>query len=267
MQDILSLISGGLIGGFLGAFLGGFAKFFWDNWLPGQLTWRREQKVERDKLLSQFRAPAIRAVSELQGRVYSILKGNNYAYLKSIKNEEYFVTSTAFLLAALFAWVEILRQKVGALDYAELTLKLSEVTHSFARGERGFQIFHLEQREIGERMLMSSAGPDQLSVGYASFVEILKSKQAPACFLQLSRKVEYLLENPAREAIRLVTVQHALVDLIDFIDPHSRWVLEKERKKIDMREHLKELLDKKKVTIQKYETLESAAREAGLLID
>ncbi len=267
MQEILSLLSGGLIGGFIGAFLGGFAKFFWENWLPGRLTWRREQQVEREKLLSQVRAPAIRAVSDLQGRIYSILKNDSYAYLKSIKNEDYYITSTAFLLAAMFAWNEILRQKVGALDYAELVRKLGDVTRSFSRGQRGFQIFYLEQREIGERMLMASTNTEQLSVSYTGFLETLKSQKAPACYKELAHKAQYLLENPLKEMVRLIMIQHALIDLIDFIDPHSRWVLENERQKIDVSEYLRQLLDAKKISVQRYAALEAAARETGLLAD
>jgi hypothetical protein len=65
--------------------------------------------------------------------------------------------------------------------------------------------------------------------------------------------------------VRLVTIQHALIDLIDFIDPDSRWVPKKERQKVDMAEHLKQLLDNKKLTRPKYEALEATARVAGLL--
>jgi len=74
-----------------------------------------------------------------------------------------------------------------------------------------------------------------------------------------------MLENPVKETIRLIVIQHALVDLIDFIDPDLRWVPQKERQKVDVADHLKQILDAKKITQPKYESLEAAARAAGLL--
>ena len=233
MTDISALLSGGVVGGIVGSFVGGFAKFFWENWLPSWLTWRRGQKVEREKLLSQFRDPAIRAFSELQGHVFAIVAndGGNYEFLKRIGNERYYVTSTAYLIAAFFAWVELLRQKVAALDYAVLVTNLEQATRGFAAGQPGFQIFRLEQREIGERMLATS-GEAEYCVGYAAFVEIVGRKTAPVCFRQLVQRVKYLLEHRPSEKERLTNIQHGLIDLISFIDPQFRWVPRKQRVKL-----------------------------------
>src|SRR5713226_2011546 len=107
MSVLLSLLSGGIIGGFIGAFLGGFVKFFWENWLPSALTWRHEQKVQREKFLSQFRDPAVRATIELRNRVFAIITTMDFMIVKKIGQEDYYITSTAFLLAQFFAWVEI----------------------------------------------------------------------------------------------------------------------------------------------------------------
>ncbi len=237
MPDILSFLSGGIIGRFLGAFLGGFAKFFWEKWLPGWLTWRKEQKVQREKLLAQFRAPAIRAVSELQSRIYVILKGDdagNYEYLKGLGQESYYINSTAFLTAQCFAWAEILRHKVSTLDYSELVTRLEQVTTSFSHGQRGFQVFRLEQREIGERMLVSSSTSGQHCMGYSDYITLMESGQASGCFQRLDASVRYLLEHPTEQVIRLIQIQHALVDLINFIDPDERWVPKDTRTKVDM---------------------------------
>ncbi len=80
MEQILTFLSGGVVGGLLGGFFGGFSTFLWEKWLPDWMTWRREQEVNREKLLSQVRGPAIRAISELQARVYAILRyrASNY---------------------------------------------------------------------------------------------------------------------------------------------------------------------------------------------
>lgn len=240
MPEIVSFISSGIIGGFLGAFLGGFAKFFWENWLPSQLTWRREQKVERDKILSQFRNPAIMATSDLQGRVFVLLNGSNYGYLKSINMGDYYVLSTAFLVAQFFAWVEILLQRMSMLDYSELTTRLGKATESFSHGSPGFQIFRLEQREIGQRMINMSSNASMHCLGYAEFIDMMKKRNIPICFSRLKKITKELLEDPEGEMIRLTAIQHALIDLIAFLDPKAEWVPQNRRDKFDLPKHIED---------------------------
>jgi hypothetical protein len=233
MPEFLSLLSGGVIGGFVGAFLGGFAKFFWENWLPSQLTWRRQQKVEREKLLSQYRDPAMRATSELQDRIYAVLMTSSLEYLIEIDRQDYYVTSTAFLVAQFFAWVEILRRKAALLDYQELTTLLNEVGHAFSHGRGDFQIFNLEQREIGERMIVSSLDQqnDYHSLGYAAFLDLIRKDSTPVCISQLEVQVRQMLGGDLPSA-RLVQIQHALIDTMDFLDPLARWVPTDKRTKV-----------------------------------
>lgn len=238
MPEVFSFISSGIIGGFLGAFLGGFAKFFWDNWLPSQITWRREQRVEREKLLSQFRNPAIMAASDLQGRIFVLLHGGNYNYLRRIGMEDYYVLSTAFLVAQFFAWVEILLQKMSMMDYSELTTRLEKATGSFSHGHPGFQIFRLEQREIGQRMLNVPANSSLPCLGYAEFIDRMKQPNIPACFSRLEKITQKLLEDPQSEMARLTAIQHALIDLIEFLDPKAEWVPQDRRDKFDPLKYL-----------------------------
>lgn len=266
MSEILSLLSGGIVGGFIGAFLGGFAKFFWENWLPSQLTWRREQRVEREKLLSQFRDPAIRVASDLQGRVFVILSGNaHYLYLRRNRLKEYYIVSTAFLVAQFFAWVELLRRKTSMLDYSELTTKLEEVTHSFSGGRPGFQVFNLEQREIGERMLVVPANSNLYCVGYADFVENMKADDVPPCFSRLIKITGQMLDDSPSETIRLARIQHSLIELLDFLDPESRWIPKDKRRKIEVLGQLNELRKMKRISLQVYRELINQAVEANLV--
>jgi len=271
MSNILSLLSGGLIGGFIGAFLGGFAKFFWEHWLPGRLTWQREQKVEREKLLSQFRDPAIRAISDLQGRVFAILlnikNAGNYTYLTGIGEGDYYILSTAYLVAQFFAWVEILRRKVAMLDYSELITKIETATQSFSHGFPGFQIFRLEQREIGERMLLASSDTGLLSLGYAQFVDLLEGDKCPPCLSQLRSKVQHLMDHPLDEMMRLVSIQHATIDLIKFIDPASRWVPEDRRARFDVIRQLKKMEARVEITADDFNDLVEEAKISGVLIE
>jgi hypothetical protein len=269
MSDIASLLSGGLVGGFIGAFLGGFAKFLWEHWLPSRLTWQREQRVKREKLLSQFRDPAIRAISELQSRLFAILLNvaecGNYGYLKRHGHEEYYILSTSFLVAQFCAWVEILRREGAMLDYSELITRLERATQSLSHGIEGFQIFKLEQREIGERMLSVSESPGPLCMGYAQFVDLLRGDNVPACLAELRARVLHLMEHPIAEMIRLVRIQHAMIDLIEFIDPDSRWVPQGRRARFDVLRQLRKMQDRNEIGAEEYAALLEQARGAGIL--
>jgi hypothetical protein len=263
MEPFLSFLSGGIVGGVLGAVIGGMSKFFWEKFLPDWMTWRREQKVAREKLLSQFRAPAIRAISELQGRIYVIVqkRAANYEFLKSERQGDYYVESTAFLAARCYAWLEILREKMATFDYAELFSRLEAVTQSFSHGRAGFQLFWLEQREIGERMLTASQGGELRCIGYSEFLDSLRSAEAPACFLALRKKVEWMLRHWAGEIVRLGRIQHALIETVNFIDPDSRWVPKNRRAALSVSEIVKELAKEGFLSESKGEELLAEARE------
>ena len=80
------------------------------------------------------------------------------------------------MIAQFFAWVEILRRKAAMLDYSKLMNCLTAVGQSFSDGIPGFQVFHLEQREIGEHMIISSSKLDEEyydCIGYSDFVSLL----------------------------------------------------------------------------------------------
>ncbi|UCF06132.1 MAG: hypothetical protein JSV33_03645 [bacterium] len=271
MPDILSFLSGGLIGGFLGAFLGGFAKFFWEQWLPSWLTWRKEQRVQREKVLSQIRGPAMRAISDLQSRIFVILRSDpkdpedyNYLYLKGKGQEDYYINSTAFLVAQFFAWEEVLRQRMAALDYSELVTRLDRVTTSFAHGGRGFQIFRLEQREIGERMLARSPDSGKECIGYSEYLRLIEKDEVPVCFKRLDERVQHLLDHPSEEVIRMLLIQHSLIDLVNFIDPDGRWVPKGRRSKVDSVWKIDQLATDKLITRKQYESMMSIVDRLGL---
>lgn len=135
------VFSAALVGGLIGTFFGGFTKFLWERWLPEWLTWRRTQRVDRERQLAYVRAPAILAFSDLHGRLDAIAQTQaaNYGYVRSIGQGDYYINSTAYLVARAFAWQEILRRRMASYDYAELDARLesrrisSRVTRQYAR--------------------------------------------------------------------------------------------------------------------------------------
>jgi hypothetical protein len=232
--DFVKLLTSGIVGGFVGAFLGGFSKFFWERWLPDQLTWRREQRVRQRQLLATQRDPAVRAVNELQGRLWVILSARaaNYHYAKQQGEEEYYIQSTAFLVAQYFAWSELIRRQIAALDYNDLSLLLDKVSHAFAHGEPGFQIYRLEQREIGERLMTQmKADSDTAIFHYSEFRDMMATPKPAKTLLTLRDKSQYLLNHIDKELERATCIQNALVDLLDFIDAEHRWVRPDRRSK------------------------------------
>ncbi len=239
MDEVLKLLTSGLVGGFIGAFLGGFSKFFWERWLPDQLTWRREQHVRQRQLLATQRDPAVRAINELQGRLWVILstRAANYRYVKQQGDEEYYIQSTAFLVAQYFAWSELMRQQIAALDYSDLSLLLEEVSDAFAHGGPGFQIYRLEQREIGERLMTQrKADSDAAIFRYSEFRDVMAAPKPAERLLALRDRSQYLLDHIDKETDRATHIQNALVDLLDFIDAERRWVAPDRRRKFSQSE-------------------------------
>ena len=235
MFELLPILSSGLVGGFIGAFLGGFTKFFWENWLPSQVTWQRQQKVDREKFLAQFRDPTMRATSELQERVYALLKlPENRKIAEESWEKDYYLTSTAFLVAQFFAWTEILRRKAALLDYGELVRQLDEVVEAFSAYGTSLQIFRLQQREIGERVIvpLPDRHDEYRSLGYAEFIDLIRQdrKSIPSWLSYLEKHIRNLLADPPTD--KLIEVQHALINLMNFLDPENRWVSKYARKKI-----------------------------------
>lgn len=238
-DDIVKLLTSGLVGGFIGAFFGGFSKFFWERWLPDQLTWRREQRVRQRQLLATQRDPAVRAINELQGRLWVILstKAANYHYVKQQGDAEYYIQSTAFLVAQYFAWSELMRRQIAALDYSDLSLLLEEVSEAFAHGGPGFQIYRLEQREIGERLMpQMKADSDAAIFRYSEFRDMMAAPKPAEKLLALRDRSQYLLDHIEKEMERARLIQNALVDLLDFIDVERRWVRPDRRRKFSASE-------------------------------
>jgi hypothetical protein len=227
MDNLIALVTSGLVGGFIGTFLGGFSKFFWERWLPERLTWRRDQHVRQRQLLATHRDPAVRAINELQGRLWVILstRAANYHYVKKQGNAQYYIDSTAFLIAQYFAWSELMRHQIAALDYSDLSRLLERVTEAFAHGGPGFQLYRLEQREIGERLMGTGKTDSDIALfRYSEFRDMLADAASSTGLLALQKRAKYLLDNIEAELQRASLIQNALVDLLDFVDPEQRWV-------------------------------------------
>ena len=218
------VFSAALFGGLVAALAGGVIKFLGEHWIPLWLTARRTQRIEQERQLATVRAPAIRALAELHERLAAIVSTNAYGhhYGKMIDEPDYFVDSTSYLVARVFAWQEILRRQMSQYDHPRVYLIFESVTRSFANGHPGFQFLRLEQTEIGDRMLTPAADRDDC-MSYADFLDLVRHSDAPRCLTTLRRRVAVLLDQPDTEHDRVERIDRAIIDAAELLDTRRRW--------------------------------------------
>lgn len=198
--------------------------------LRDQLSRSRDvdaKAAQSQDVVSRYREPLLLSAYDLQSRFYNILRPGGF---QGRRHPEYFRLNTLYLVAQLFGWLEILRREVQFLDLAtgqviqQLMKRLSAVQDVFSSTSRWrdeYYIYRGEQRAMGELMITRSlidnfAGPQHECLGYAAFVEKMAEPSFAAWFDRLGKGIETL---PGRHAPRLRAAQHALVELIDLLDP------------------------------------------------
>lgn len=148
--------------------------------------------------------------------------------------DDYRRLSTLWLLGQFLGWLEIIRREVQVIDYgdvhrtAELQRHIFDVVDIFSSDsidDPALRVFRAEQRAIGELMVTERiAGDSRHSdiLGYAAFVGRLESD--PAFTRWFSRWIDDLdmLMKGQQVGARLILIQRALINLIDFFDPE--WV-------------------------------------------
>jgi hypothetical protein len=103
---------------------------------------------------------------------------------------------------------------------------------------RPLRLFRGEQRAVGELMLVPVATPvgdvpRWECLGYASFVDRLRTDSAFAAWFEpLEEGIETLAKEAPQFPPRITELQHALIDLIDVLDPEHERVPTKFRGKM-----------------------------------
>jgi hypothetical protein len=206
--------------------------------LQGELEERRERSdraARLEQVMSRYRDPLLNAAFDLQSRIYNLICDDYWRRIRSGDEEErgYAVKSTLFVLAQYFAWAEALRRGVQFLDLGEVERNqdlggwLEAIRSALATDKRfgsEFRIYRHHQRAIGEVML--EATPDAEAegsrwqcLGYASFCSKLDQDGSfRTWFERLDRDVRELASGPGEARARLVALQNALIDLLDFLD-------------------------------------------------
>jgi len=204
---------------------------------------RRQEEHQRARtkaetvevLMTRYREPLLQASFDLQSRMYNIVRNDFLAtYYRDERPDttEYARESTLYVLAEYLGWAEILRREVQFLDLGdermnrEWVQRLQAVKSALlAAGPHPvLQIMSAQQRAIGQVMMVehpdAEGRPRQACCGYAEFIVRRRDLPDFSCwFERLAQDVDLLAESHAGRIGRLIVLQNALIDLIDFLDP------------------------------------------------
>lgn len=199
--------------------------------LSNELAAQRDEanrRAEADKTARRFSEPLARAAYDLQSRLFNIVKSNFLtAYLRDgdARTHSYAIKNTLFVIAQYFAWTELVRREIQFIDLGadEKTRRLSSLQdniYSIWQTDKFgpmLRIFAGEQRAIGERVIRDGNRGSEC-MGYASFLDFYTAQQDPLLHA-VEADVATLGTNLPQALPRIVALQHALIDLLDFLDP------------------------------------------------
>ena len=218
--------------------------------LAGRQLEQRRRDQDRTELIRRYRDPLLRSAYDLQSRLWNIVRQRflDVYYINGGASERsYAVGNTLYVIGEFFAWIEILRRDLQFLDLGEESMSkrlvdlIEEIRDKFSRDDiegRVFRVFRGEQRAIGEVMSITSSSttgdpPRPEAMGYASFTANLETPDLARWFSDLKEDIEDRLTNGDRhDETRLIVVQRALIDLLEFLDPDCLYFQAEKRTRI-----------------------------------
>jgi hypothetical protein len=206
---------------------------------------RRVEEQSAIKAAERVYEPLAQAAAELQSRIFNIVETGWVALMKRYESHgDYAVTSTAFLFAHYFGWIEARRQAVlGSSGEGRRDENVQELIDGVLKilrrsdDSEGFLFFTTEQRAIGELMVSWESDPvtglrSPNVMGYAAFESRFRTDPEFAkWFGPVHAGMTLVSQGDVR---RLVAIQHGLVALIDKLDPKRRYTAGFELTPIDL---------------------------------
>ena len=195
---------------------------------------RRQAEQSALKAAQGVYEPLAQAAAELQSRIFNIVETGWVGIIKRYQSHQHYTeTSTAFLFAHYFGWIEARREAVlsssgeGRRD-EEVQHLIDNVLNTLRRSEygEGFLFFSAEQRAIGELMFswehtrhVEISEPHVM--GYAAFVDLYEhDEEFRRWFAPIDAGIDRVSSGDNR---RLIDIHHALVDLILALDPKHKY--------------------------------------------
>ena len=188
-----------------------------------------QRRLELETAEAKYREPLSHAAYDLQSRLYNILANDfmgRYFERGDARERSYAIDNTTFVIAQYFAWTEIIRRDIQYINLGkdEQTRRLArlqdQIYFLFQTNEfpARLRVFAGEQRAIGERMI--GEGPrGPVSIGYAAFLDQLSSGAHDVVTKALHDDVTQLGSGIDEARPRLIALQHAMIDLLAFLDP------------------------------------------------
>lgn len=180
---------------------------------------RREAKA----VLARHREPLLAAAYELQARLHNILCNRfveDYVLRTKARKQDAALESTLYVFAQFFGWREIIRREIQFLRFPkddetrEVARILRNISEAFLTDEYGrqFMIWRVEQRGLGERMIVTTDGTPTC-MGYATFVE--QRATMTEWLDPVERDIKEIDEGGRK---RLTKLQHLLLELVRKLD-------------------------------------------------
>lgn len=215
--------------------------------LNSELEERRRARTKEEQaaeLRARYRDPLLGAAFDLQSRLYNIVAKDflvRYCGEQDQTSRTYAVENTLYVLAEYLGWVEIVRREIRFLDLGEETANrqwvttLERVRDAFARDDIDpvLRIFRGDQRAIGEVMTVTGEGERGESRGYASFALERQRPDFSRWFESLEADIQLLAREPRQHLERPLLLQHALVDLVELLDPKCARFSAERRTRLD----------------------------------
>jgi hypothetical protein len=199
---------------------------------------RLDRQQASEDLIRRYSEPLLLATFDLQARIHNIVQSGfvaRHMASSDLAERHYPRTSTLYRVGDYLGWIEILRRGMQFLDLGEqektreLIERLDHVSHTFSSTDRFpaasvFRLYRDEQRALGEIMLEPVEGELRRyqCIGYATFAERLEGDPGFArWFERLGLETEQLRDPAPGQLDRLIELQHALINVIAFLDPEG----------------------------------------------
>ena len=215
--------------------------------LNSELEERRRARTKEEQaaeLRARYRDPLLGAAFDLQSRLYNIVAKDflvRYCGEQDQTSRTYAVENTLHVLAEYLGWVEILRREIRFLDLGgelanrQWVTTLEGVRDAFARDDidPALRIFRGDQRAIGELMTVTGEGGRRECRGYAGFARERQRPEFSRWFESLEADIKLLAREPTQHLERPVLLQHALVDVVELLDPKCARFSAERRTRLD----------------------------------